>query len=1043
MSHDEQNNRPQEEWVAKLRYSRSFLAKLILSEYVVKEYYAALATKLLSYDKVRWHQGWGGDLFAAGRKTVARIAFGGKTLVLYLALDPTQYEGGKYHLAEANAKRYAAMGKLRITSARALAYALRLVEDLAAAHGLVLRATPLAPVSAGDFPPDSVDNLLARGLIRLVRVRADEDDTDTAWDEGAIAAEAVAVAEADGIDRAATMGPESCHDAMDPAAYPAEESAADVPAAEESTTTVSAAEGEETAPTHGALGSTETAESEAQGEDNAALLAEGEAYRDTLAQAQGLMTRHTPYADLLTALEEAAPQVRLTKRILSTPLDEAWVRAIEDCAQALDEVTRNPAHYIEETEELLPIERTKKVTQRSIQHLSQHTGLISRIEGDTIIPSKLLNIFRDDSIMTYENKFVNTLLSRLYDFVAIRYEAAQEGADKEAVALDCEGQLATDNTSATIEVRIRLQSPATGEGKNYALQSDLWRRAQKVYEMVCDYQQCEFVRQMGNAYIRPPVMHTNAILKNKMLRRCLELWEFIESYEDGEGTVADEQPLEIPEDYMAHLYRSVAAQYLTFCHNARAPRALRRATAVSAAPIAPPSCGADGAPRAGEDAPDATDETLWAIEVALAADAVLTESTREEREALAAARQRLQQEAREEDIPAPEAPQSAVDDTPVVMPDAPVPVAWAEDTHEEEAPIETDQEEQVAERTEVVRVHADGQAYREVTTYRKSLQAKLQLADDSVKARFVGIYNRFVSRDKVHPRTSYDYVTFSVGGRPLARMTIIGKTLRVYYALDPATVDAKYNTHDASAIKKYNATPTLLYVRGNRSYAYALELVDVVCDGLQEAVNPVYARVDDYPVADMATLLARGLVQRTVANIPMGQSPFVTRNAAPLVLQRTTPDADYSEDYRQAAQRLKGGRKGPQRTLSLDGIVGAGEVLEVLQRTDDDFRREREADMAAHPAPAAPLDEGGGDALVMRREAMVRVRTAAPEASQPEAPAAPTPPPAPVPMGGDALTPKPITADDIDNLDAAPSHEAVPTDQPRRAGRFWRRKKRK
>ena len=55
-----QLNRQPEEWVSKLRYSRSFMAKLLLSEPETKEYYAALTTRLLSYEKIRSRLSWSG-----------------------------------------------------------------------------------------------------------------------------------------------------------------------------------------------------------------------------------------------------------------------------------------------------------------------------------------------------------------------------------------------------------------------------------------------------------------------------------------------------------------------------------------------------------------------------------------------------------------------------------------------------------------------------------------------------------------------------------------------------------------------------------------------------------------------------------------------------------------------------------------------------------------------------------------------------------------------------------------------------------------------
>ena len=72
----------------------------------------------------------------------------------------------------------------------------------------------------------------------------------------------------------------------------------------------------------------------------------------------------------------------------------------------------------------------------------------------------------------------------------------------------------------------------------------------------------------------------------------------------------------------------------------------------------------------------AQDEILWGIEAALAADLVLDDMTKAEREAQHAARAALIAQARSEDEPEsiPEAPRSVVDETPVVLPDVAEPV---------------------------------------------------------------------------------------------------------------------------------------------------------------------------------------------------------------------------------------------------------------------------------------------------------------------------------------------------------------------------------
>lgn len=985
MTEDErQINKPKEEWVAKLRYSHSFMAKLVMSEPTVKEYYAALATKLLGYDKVRSNVSWNGIQFAIGRRTIARVTFGGKTLVVYFALDPAAYAQGKYRLTDVGAtKRYAVtQGKLRITSARALAYALRLVDDLAQSSGLVLRSVPIPPVSPKDFPTDRFQNLVARGLIRLLK-------TDVTSDAQGASAPVLEVKVAEGADIKVSIG--------------GNQQPSDQPEA---------------------VGWTDV----------------DEVYRDTLATATQLTERHDAYRSLLDAMHEGDFAVHLTRRNVLSPIDETWVQAIEDSLTALDEVTRNPGHFIEETEELLPIERTKKVTQRSIQHLSQHSGLISRIEGDTIIPSKLLNVFRDDSLMTYENKFVNTLLARLYDFVTIRYEAAKEGADRELTALDIDDRVEMGDALGRVTMHVQLSTPIRERGRNYALQSNLWKRVEKLYETVCDYQGSAFVQEMGNAFIRPPVMRTNPILKNKNLSQCMALWEFIEGYEDADGLTNDEEELSLSPDYLSHLYREVATQYLTFRQNALNAKTWEAPKAVSA----PKAAQRAQVPEVENDAQAEADSRLWAVEVALAADLILDEMGREEREALYAERQARLSEEQEEEIAPPEPPRSVVDATPVVMPDKAQPVDWG---REESEPANAEKEEpaESEERTEVVRVHEDGTGYREVTTYRKSLQAKLQLADDVIKSRYVGIYNRFASKVGVKERMSFEYVTFSVGGKALARMTIIGKTLRVYYALNAGEIDAKYGVKDASSVKKYAATPALLYVRGNRSYVYALDLADMVCAGLETSAQPALARVEDYPNRTLEALVAAGLIQRTVTAVPLGQSLFEAKST-PLALRETKPDADYSADYLKAARKMMAKEKEvPSRTIDLEGVVKSSEVLAVLQRTDAALETERKERLKEEMSAPAPLAEGGdGDALILRREAMMTADANA-VAVPPVEPAPQPQPKAPVPMGGDALTPKPITMEEIDKMLAEDNDDraadSANADGKRKQPRLWRRRR--
>lgn len=51
--------------------------------------------------------------------------------------------------------------------------------------------------------------------------------------------------------------------------------------------------------------------------------------------------------------------------------------------------------------------------------------------------------------------------------------------------------------------------------------STLWDRVEKIRRIVEGYKSSPFCQQMGQNYIRPPVMRTNAIMKTLTSRRAL------------------------------------------------------------------------------------------------------------------------------------------------------------------------------------------------------------------------------------------------------------------------------------------------------------------------------------------------------------------------------------------------------------------------------------------------------------------------------------------------------------------------------------------
>lgn len=293
-------------------------------------------------------------------------------------------------------------------------------------------------------------------------------------------------------------------------------------------------------------------------------------YGDTVDTQNLLLGRHGAYEDILALFGEGEGQARLSQKQILRSVDEIWVRAIEDCIPSLDELIRNPNHFIAETEDILPIEKTKRISGRSIAHLCRHTDYLSVKEDGDFTPTKMLNVFREDSLLTYENKFLNTLLHRLYSFVSRRYRVACEySADERLENFEFENRFSFGEGRGRVKISVEYAEPnLSSEVKNSLLTTGLWKRVERLNDIVTGYIHSPFVKTMEKNFVRPPILRTNAILKNKYFRECLALWEFIESYDDaGYGIVVDEKVQELSEEYVRSAYASAAVQYMLFQHH--------------------------------------------------------------------------------------------------------------------------------------------------------------------------------------------------------------------------------------------------------------------------------------------------------------------------------------------------------------------------------------------------------------------------------------------------------------------------------------------
>ena len=113
-----------------------------------------------------------------------------------------------------------------------------------------------------------------------------------------------------------------------------------------------------------------------------------------------------------------------------TEFNLEWLTIMEDTIRYIDNILRNPNRFIVNEEDIVKIELARRVTVESIKHLSRNTNLIQEYDKETgdIKPSKILNINKEESYNTYENRFVFSLIQNMKTYVMFRKKSLENVA---------------------------------------------------------------------------------------------------------------------------------------------------------------------------------------------------------------------------------------------------------------------------------------------------------------------------------------------------------------------------------------------------------------------------------------------------------------------------------------------------------------------------------------------------------------------------------------------------------------------------------------
>ncbi|NLB11518.1 DUF2357 domain-containing protein [bacterium] len=258
-----------------------------------------------------------------------------------------------------------------------------------------------------------------------------------------------------------------------------------------------------------------------------------------------------------------------TKSQLS--FDATWINVITSYLPYLEKIVRNPRIYMEAIEMVTPIQSAKKITARSVQHLSANVQNVQEIRSDgTIVPSKVLSTIYEDTMNIYENRFIMTLISKLAAFVEVRYEQIAEKTESyqtDYLRVQDVFKWRNYDIEANIDLKVKEQVEDEESQKNLELVEDI----RTIRSYVRGFMQSVFYQTMKESRARavnPPILRTNIIVKSVEYNSCLKLWQFLDSYRQlGVSVGVFDKELDFDEDFVNKVSDMLMLNYSLITEN--------------------------------------------------------------------------------------------------------------------------------------------------------------------------------------------------------------------------------------------------------------------------------------------------------------------------------------------------------------------------------------------------------------------------------------------------------------------------------------------
>ena len=236
--------------------------------------------------------------------------------------------------------------------------------------------------------------------------------------------------------------------------------------------------------------------------------------------------------------EKINSNLKISTSFDKTENDVEWLDIMEDTIRYLDNILRNPNRFIINEEDIVKVELARRVTVESIKHLSKNTNLIQDIDKKTgdVRPSKILNINKEESFNTYENRFIYSLIKNMQFYINRKKKNITEDSSSskefKQFEYNANSKMGKENIDLSLVINSKIDDKKKSiDESGLSIKERIERLELQISDLTCSavYQNID---KMHISLVTSPIKKTNVILKNVNFQYAVKLWNYMQEHID-------------------------------------------------------------------------------------------------------------------------------------------------------------------------------------------------------------------------------------------------------------------------------------------------------------------------------------------------------------------------------------------------------------------------------------------------------------------------------------------------------------------------------